>query len=868
MGFFSRILAEATAAKATAAEKSAAEPTLPMPQRAPQRPPMAVPPPLSALPSFVRQLAERAKPPAAGKAADSGTPPRKAPASANARPSSPQLAGSRSWQRALAVPAFAATAATLFVGGMLVYYTATLPNPLTLRHKERAPVIRILAADGSVLAERGAAHDYMPVDLLPRHVTDAVVATEDRRFWDHWGLDPQGLARATFANLRAGRFAQGGSTLTQQLAKNLFLTPERTLGRKVEELLLALWLEVRLSKRDILELYLNQVYFGGGAYGIESAAHRYFDKSARELTIAEAALIAGLLKAPSKYSPASSPGAARARGRSVLKKMVDAGVIGPDDERKALRQRIQFASARSPKDQTGVEHAIDFVLERMPPLIAADHGEIVVETTIDPGLQRRAQEIVQRHLTTTGDGMSASQASVMVLDTDGGIRALIGGRSYADSQFNRAVKARRQPGSAFKPFVYLAALENGYTPDTVAYDLPLSVEGWTPRNDSGQYIGAVSLRQALAKSINTVAVRLLLDVGAAKVAAVASRLGVKSELRPGPTMALGSSEMTLLELTGAFGVLGNGGAAIEPHAIRRVRLSSGRVLFARDATRTRQVVTPHHVGAINDMLNAALVTGTGKRAAIPLHPAAGKTGTTSDFRDAWFIGYTAHLTGGVWVGNDNGRTMNKVMGGNLPAAIWHDIMKTAHEGRAPLALPGTNRSLSPQSVPAVASTEPGPRAPRQRELLPWTKSGVAGSPAQQATLPATKQGAPTPIVAQSAAQALAPVDPAKAAPKRVSGPATLLPPAEPQPPHKDSALPWQSSAKAPDQRDAAGAHPTEQIGADFIARALAGQDPAVAGPTRSASGFDADDIKARLEGKILVRPPEGMMSLGSGQPTR
>jgi penicillin-binding protein 1A len=649
--------------------RPAAEPVLPMP------PPQAG----DARPPFPFVFFRAGPPP--------GPPPPQQPP-----PAEPPKKRRIPWKTLFMVPAAAAAAGLVALGIMLVHYTMVFPDPLALRHKERAPVIRILARDGAVLAERGAAHDYMPVDMLPKHVTDAVVATEDRRFYEHWGVDPYGMIRAVFANLRAGRFAQGGSTLTQQLAKNLFLSPDRTLGRKLEELMLAIWLEVRLSKRDILELYLNQVYFGGGAYGIEAAAHRYFDKSARELNIAEAALIAGLLKAPSKYSPASSPGAARARGRSVVKKMREAGVIGAEDERRAERSRIVFAEAKGNREATGVEYAVDFVLERMPSLIAADHAEIVVETTIDAQLQRRVQQIVQGHLKAQGESLNAGQAAVVVLDTDGGIRALIGGRSYAESQFNRAVKARRQPGSAMKPFVYLTALENGYTPETTAYDLPLSVESWTPRNDNGQYLGAVSLRQALAQSINTVAVRLLLDVGARRVVATAKRLGIKSDLREGASLALGSSELTLLELTGAYGVLGNGGLAIEPHAIRRVRLSSGRVLFARDAQRTQQIVAPAYVGALNEMLSNAVANGTGKRAAIPPQVAAGKTGTTSDFRDAWFVGYTAHLTGGVWIGNDNGHAMVKSMGGNLPATIWHDIMLAAHEGRAPLALPGTSRS--------------------------------------------------------------------------------------------------------------------------------------------------------------------------------
>ncbi len=629
--------------------------------------------------------------------------------------------------RALIIlPAAAGLAASAALATMMVYYTVTFPHPLSLRNKERAPVIRILARDGSVLAERGTAADYMPIDLLPRHVQWAVVATEDRRFFDHYGLDPVGLVRALFTNMRAGRFAQGGSTLTQQLAKNLFLSPDRTLSRKFEELGLALWLELRLSKKDILELYLNRVYFGGGAYGIEAASQRYFDKSARELTIAEAALVAGLLKAPSKYSPAASPGAARARSRVVLSKMLEAGVITPEEERKALEERMVFYEPKSQKDTSGVNYAVDFVLERLPQLLGGGHAEVVVETTLDADLQRRANEIVGKALAKQGTALGVSQAAVAVLDTDGGIRALVGGRNYAESQFNRAVKAHRQPGSAFKPFVYLAALESGMTPDTITYDLPLTIDGWAPRNDNGQYTGEITLRKALAQSVNTVAVRLNQAVGRGKTIEVAHRLGVKSDLREGPSLPLGTSEVSLLEMTGAYGVFGNGGTAIEPHAIRRVRMSSGRVLFARDVPRTEQIVDPLAVGAMNDMLNYALVSGTGRRAGIANHPAAGKTGTTQDFRDAWFIGYTSHLSAGVWIGNDNGKPMNRAMGGGLPAEIWRQIMDVAHEGKAPLALPGTTRQPGGSGEAQISSlpwTAPQPRTPRVdriQETLPWT----------------------------------------------------------------------------------------------------------------------------------------------------
>jgi penicillin-binding protein 1A len=716
-------------------------------------------------------------------------------------------------RKLLLVPLVVCGAALLVLAGLFVHYTIVFPDPLSVRGKERAPVVRILARDGAVLAERGAAHEYMPFDLLPAHVTNAVVAIEDRRFFDHWGLDPIGLLRAAFVNLRAGRFAQGGSTLTQQLAKNLFLTPERTLARKLEELALALWLELRLSKQDILELYLNRVYFGAGAYGIEAAAQRYFDKSARELTLAESALIAGLLKAPSKYSPSANPAEARLRAHVVLGAMREAGLIGPRELATARQQPIRFAVNKAEREASGVEYAVDYVLERLPPLVGSGHAEVVVETTIDADLQRRAHETVVRLIKTRGASLEASQAAMVVLDTDGGIRALVGGRDHAESQFNRATKARRQPGSTFKPFVYLTALEQGLTPESTVYDLPLDIAGWAPRNDNGQHLGALTLRQALAQSVNTVAVRLAVDAGPDRVARIAERLGVTAPLRAEASLALGTSEVPLIELAGAYGTFANGGSAIELHSIRRVRLSSGRVLFARQAPRMHQVVAPRDVASMNDMLNAALVAGTGRRAGLPRHPAAGKTGTSQDFRDAWFVGYTAHLVAGVWVGNDDGKPMRKVVGGSLPADIWREVMLAAHAGKAPLALPGTNGPASPASgdqTPPIARTD-------EPETLPW--QAPRDTPSSLAIAP--PPGKPT-VVSPRASGAV---------------------------------------STAPAARPLSRSHPSERISEDFIARALADDDGSGAPAMAAPSGFDTEDIARRLSSPSPP-PRGGIMSLG------
>jgi penicillin-binding protein 1A len=630
---------------------------------------------------------------------------------------------------AIAVPAVLGSVTAVAIAGLMIYYTISFPDPVSIRRTaaDYAPSVRILARDGSVLSERGSAHQYMPIAMLPKRVTDAVVATEDRRFYSHWGIDPSGMLRAAFANLRAGRVAQGGSTLTQQLAKNMFLSPERTMSRKLEEFVLALWLEVRLSKDEILELYLNRVYFGGGAYGIEAAAQRYFDKSARELSLAEAAVIAGLLKAPSKYAPSASPTLAVARGKTVLLKMYEHGVISKGEQLRAAAEPVKFVDGKGKKPDSANDYAVDYILENMPPLAGSGQSEIVVETTIDRDLQRRAAEIVARELKAQGSVLKASQAALIILDTDGGIRAMVGGRDYTQSQFNRATKARRQPGSAFKPFVYMTALEAGFTADSLIYDAPLTIGEWSPRNDNGKYLGPVTMRQALAQSINSVAVRLMLETSAEKVAAMANRLGIVSELRPDPSMALGTSEVSLTEMTGAFTTFANGGRSVEPHAIRRVRMSSGRMLYTRAAPGDVQALDPHHVAAINDMLHAGMTWGTGRRAAIPGHMAGGKTGTTQDFRDAWFVGYTAHLAGGVWAGNDNGQPMNHVMGGGLPATIWQQVMRVAHEGKASLSLPGIGDGVPvPPGADVMAAA--GHAAGASNEILPWMTetSGLPG----------------------------------------------------------------------------------------------------------------------------------------------
>lgn len=701
--------------------------------------------------------------------------------------------------------------------GMLVYYTIKFPDPMAVQ-ANKTPTIRILARDGGLLAERGSKHPYIPIDLLPGHVVDAVVAIEDRRFYEHYGIDASGLMRAAFANLRAGRYAQGGSTLTQQLAKNLYLSSERTLMRKLEELTLAIWLELRLDKHDILELYLNQVYFGSGAYGIEAAAQRHFGKSASALSLVEGAVLAGLLKAPSRYSPSSDPVAARNRGRVVLRAMSEAGKLSDTQLKSALNTPVRFARRDPGSAVAGTEYAIDFILDRMPPLLTSEEPEIIVETSLDAALQDQAQRALTETLRSQGHERSVKQGAIAVIDSTGGIRALVGGNAYSQSEFNRATSAMRQPGSSFKPFVYLAALENGMTPESVSYDVPVEVSGWSPKNSNGAYRGEVTLRHALAKSINTVAVRLALDVGLGEVTRTANRAGIRSQLRADPSLALGTSEVSLLELTGAYVPFANGGRRVDPHIIRRVRNVSGRVLYASSSAASDVVIELRHVGAMNDMLNAALVEGTGAKAALDGHPAAGKTGTSQGFRDAWFIGYTAHLTAGVWLGNDDASPMRQVVGGSLPAEIWRQVMAQAHRPLAPLPLPGTSRPGS-RTLPAMA------QAPR-------------GTPRSDAGPRARKISNTRPAV-------------------------TPLPPARKPP-------------LAAVRKSVPKVHPRERISADFIARAIEAVPPAQGSASQpathmagSSNGFDIGAIRARLRdtpaGKGKTRPSMALGGPVSGQ---
>jgi penicillin-binding protein 1A len=578
-------------------------------------------------------------------------------------------------------------------GALGIYYGARLPPIDQLAIPKRPPNIAILAADGTLLANRGdTGGAAIRLKDLPPYLPKAFVAIEDRRFYSHWGIDPLGVARALTRNLTGRGTMQGGSTLTQQLAKNLFLTQERTISRKIQEAILALWLEHKYSKDQILELYLNRVYFGSGAYGVEAAAERYFGHGARNVTLSEAAVLAGLMKAPSKLAPDRNPEGASERAAQVIAAMAQEGHITEAMAKVALARP---AKARRDQGAGSINYAADYVMDMLDDTIGAIDQDIVVTTTLDEALQSAAERALAGELDRKGEKFGVSQGALVSLDPNGAIRALVGGRNYADSQFNRAVSAKRQPGSAFKPFVYLAGLEHGLTPDTLREDGPLNIKGWQPENYSREYFGPVTLTRALSLSLNTVAVRVGMEVGPKTVVRTAHRLGISSDLQATPAIALGASEVSPLELVAAYAPFANGGIGVQAHIITRVRTADGKLLYSRKGFSNGRVIEPEYVAMMNSMMQETLLTGTARKAELPGWQAAGKTGTSQDYRDAWFVGYTSHLVTGVWLGNDDNSPTKKASGGNLPVEAWSGFMKAAHRGVPVAGLPmGAWRSAS------------------------------------------------------------------------------------------------------------------------------------------------------------------------------
>jgi len=572
------------------------------------------------------------------------------------------------------------------VGALLVWYGSDLPDVDAAINSTRRPSITVLAADNSVLLESGDLYGLpVTMDDIPPALVQAVIATEDRRFYDHFGLDIVGLMRATAANIMAGRVVQGGSTLTQQVAKNLFLTPERNLKRKVQELLLALWLEENFTKDQILTLYLNRVYLGAGTYGVAAAAVKYFGKPVKDLNIYQSAMIAGLLKAPSRYNPKSSRKRAAKRTAQVIRNMVNAGFLTEADARDAISNKGRV-SVHPGQSRTG-RYFSDWVLERLKSYVTPGGRDLVVKTTLDIGAERKSEKKLEKILAGAGQKANVSQGAVVVMAPDGAVKVMIGGRNYGKSQFNRAVLSKRQPGSAFKAVIYLAALQAGFDPDDKIVDEAVTVNGWSPKNFSRRYQGTVTIKTALAKSINTVAVKLSEKVGRGKVIGLARRLGMTSPMKASPSLALGVNETSLLELTAVYGVFANGGYGVWPYAILEILDGEGRVLYRRSGSGPGRVVAAENIQKLDDMLTEVVLSGTGKKARLK-NRAAGKTGTSQNFRDAWFIGYSGNRIAGVWLGNDDGRPMKRVGGGGLPALLWRDVM-TASMGQVSKPEPPT-----------------------------------------------------------------------------------------------------------------------------------------------------------------------------------
>src|ERR1700675_1378724 len=626
--------------------------------------------------------------------------------------------------------------AAIALVGAVVWAGAHLPPIQALEIPKRPPTIEIVGADGSVLATRGEmAGANVSLRDLPPYLPKAFIAIEDRRFYSHYGVDPLGILRAAVTNVLHRGVSQGGSTLTQQLAKNLFLTQERTMQHKLQEVELALWLERKHSKNEVLELYLNRVYFGSGAYGVEAAAQRYFGKSAKNVTLAEAAMLAGLVKSPSRLAANRNPEGAEKRAQIVLTAMADAKFITDAQAQASIvhpSYNVKAAGAGT------VNYVADWIGEVLDDLIGQIDQNIVVETSIDPKLQAVAEASVIDELAAKSVKFNVSQGALVAMTPDGAVRAMVGGRNYAESQYNRAVTAKRQPGSAFKPFVYLTAIEAGLTPETIRQDAPLDVKGWKPENYSHEYFGAVTLTQALAMSLNTVAVRLGLEVGAKNVVRTAHRLGISSKLDANASIALVTSEVSVIELVRAYAPFANGGLGVSPHVVTRIRTADGKLLYARPNDQLGQVIEPRNVTAMNTIMQETLLSGTAHKAELPGWMAAGKTGTSQDFRDAWFIGYTANLVTGVWLGNDDNSPTRKATGGGLPVEVWTRFMRTAHQGVPVAALPGSQagglfsniiQAASQASAPAGAplpASGAGRPAPTRTSVRPEAAGGLDG----------------------------------------------------------------------------------------------------------------------------------------------
>src|SRR3954463_7865995 len=570
--------------------------------------------------------------------------------------------------------AYAGLAGLLLLAVFVAVAYSQLPSYSELeKRSDLGQMVRVRAANGQVLVSVGPSFGrWLPYDQIPPEMRAAMIAVEDKRFRSHVGVDPIGIARSIKVRIQTGHFRQGGSTITQQLARNIFLTNNRSFGRKAKEAILALALERKFSKDQILELYLNRVYFGGGAYGIDAASRRFFGHSATQLSIPEAAIIAGLVKAPSNYSPTADAEAARNRAGVALDLMVRSGAITPAQAADAHPENVQLV--RIAERQNATRYFTDWVLPQLDTLIDESVQPLDVWTTIDPAMQRVAIQSIN------ANAREGAQGALVTLDRDGAVRAMVGGRDYVNSSYNRATQANRQPGSSFKLFVYLSAIESGYRPETVVDASPITINGWSPRNDSGHEFGQVPMRVAFAYSINTVAVRLAQQVGTRTVADMAQRFGITTHVDTNPSMALGSSAVRLIDMTRAYAAVGRGGIAVTPYGIRRVTTADGTLLYQHQDDASRVLVAPWVAAQMTDLLQGVVLHGTGRAADLG-RPTAGKTGTTTSNKDGWFIGFSSGLTTGVWMGRDDNRALPGLAGGRAPARAFHDLMVRAVANR-------------------------------------------------------------------------------------------------------------------------------------------------------------------------------------------
>ncbi len=616
----------------------------------------------------------------------------------------------------------AGEAMTLGTAGMVVLLTLAQPALEETKKDWRNHdnfAVTFLDRYGNTIGHRGIIHENLvPIDDLPDHLIKAVLATEDRRFFEHFGIDFLGLARAMTENAKAGTVVQGGSTLTQQLAKNLFLTNERSIERKIKEAFLALWLEANLSKKEILSLYLDRAYMGGGTFGAAAASQFYFGKSITEVTLAEAAMLAGLFKAPAKYAPHVNLPAARARANDVLTNMVQSGLMS---EGQVVSARRNPANVVDRDEAEAPDYFLDWAFDEVQRIAARfkDHT-LVVRTTIDTGLQQAADEAVASSLREYGESYHVKQGALVMLESGGAVRAMVGGRDYGESQFNRATRALRQPGSSFKIYTYALAMENGYTPSTVVTDGPIAWGNWSPHNYGNSYAGRVTIETALAKSINTIPVRLAKEkLGIDAIMATAKAMGVETPLRKDVTIPLGTTEVTVMDQATAYAVLPAGGYQSRRHGIAQIMNYQGEVLydFDRDEKPADRILTAQAAAYMNQMMTKIPYIGTARRAALD-HGivTAGKTGTTQAYRDAWFVGYTGNYTGAVWFGNDDYTSTNNMTGGSLPAMTFKKLMDYAHQG------------IDLKPIPGIENPLPGPDA---------AKTATAAKPADDpAALPA------------------------------------------------------------------------------------------------------------------------------------